>query len=122
MADNDGKILIQRRPEGTQMAGLWEFPGGKIDSGETPVAALRRELVEELGVSVDCADLTPLTFASAPLADKHLLLFLYLCRKWEGEPKALHASELEWIRASDMYGREMPPADAPFIPLLEKLV
>ena len=122
LVDAAGKILIQRRPEGTQMAGLWEFPGGKIDSGETPDDALRRELVEELGVEIDIAELAPLTFASQTLADKHLLLMLYLCRSWKGEPRALHASEIEWVWPIDLYERDMPPADAPFIPILEKLV
>lgn len=122
LVDEDGRVLIQRRPEGTHMAGLWEFPGGKIDPGETPEDALRRELVEELGVEIEWGSLTPLTFASEKLADKHLLLFLYLCRQWVGEPQALHASALEWVFPADLYKKDMPPADAPFIPILEKMV
>ena len=121
MFDEQGRVLIQRRPKGTQMAGLWEFPGGKIDPGETPEAALKRELNEELGIHIDINNLIPLTFASEPLPDKHLLLLLYVCRAWDGEPQALHASEMAWVFPAELYEYEMPPADAPFIPILEKL-
>jgi 8-oxo-dGTP diphosphatase len=88
LVDAQGRVLVQQRPPGKQMAGLWEFPGGKLESGETPEAALVRELAEELGIAVDPADLAPLTFASEPLGGKHLLLLLYLCRAWTGAPAA----------------------------------
>ncbi|TMJ15176.1 MAG: (deoxy)nucleoside triphosphate pyrophosphohydrolase [Alphaproteobacteria bacterium] len=115
----DGKVLLQQRPEGTAMAGLWEFPGGKIEAGETPEAALVRELAEELGIRVEEGALTPLTFASAPLGERHLLLLLYGCREWSGEPQALHASALKWATPAEMRTLPMPPADLPLIDALE---
>ncbi|MBX9796441.1 (deoxy)nucleoside triphosphate pyrophosphohydrolase [Sphingomonas sp.] len=122
LVDGDGRVLLQQRPPGKQMAGLWEFPGGKIEPGETPEEALIRELAEELGISVSEACLAPATFASAPLEDRHLLLLLFVCRKWQGVPRAVEASGLRWVRPLDMHGLEMPPADRPLIGLLEALI
>ncbi|MEG3122689.1 (deoxy)nucleoside triphosphate pyrophosphohydrolase [Sphingomonas sp. GB1N7] len=122
LVDASGRVLVQQRPPGKQMAGLWEFPGGKVESGETPEAALVRELAEELGIKVDAAALTPATFASEPLGGKHLLLLLYVCRDWIGEPAALDAVALKWVTLAEMRGLDMPPADAPFIDTLERLL
>lgn len=122
LVDSDGRVLLQQRPPGKQMAGLWEFPGGKMEAGETPEAALIRELSEELGISVSQSCLAPATFASAPLGDRHLLLLLFVCRKWEGTPQPLEASALRWVRPIAMHALEMPPADRPLIGLLEALI
>ena len=122
MVDHDGRVLVQQRPEGTAMAGLWEFPGGKVEPGETPEAALIRELDEELGIDVDHACLAPACFASEPLGDRHLLLLVYALRKWKGMPTAQHATQLRWVRPVELYGLDMPPADKPLIGLLEALL
>lgn len=122
LVDRDGRVLLQQRPAGRQMAGLWEFPGGKVDPGERPEEALIRELKEELGIDTDEACLAPATFASAPLGDRHLLLLLYVCRKWRGDPQALDASALKWLRPQQMFSLEMPPADKPLIGILDSLI
>lgn len=122
LVDRDGRLLVQQRPEGLSMAGLWEFPGGKLEPGETPEAALIRELDEELAIDVDHACLAPACFASDTLGDKHLLLLLYVCRKWRGTPVARHASALRWVRPVELHGLAMPPADKPLIGLLEALI
>lgn len=122
LVDRDGRLLVQQRPEGLSMAGLWEFPGGKLEPGETPEQALIRELGEELAIDVDHACLAPACFASEPLGDRHLLLLLYVCRKWRGTPVAQHASALRWVRPVELHGLAMPPADKPLIGLLEALV
>ena len=117
LVDARGRVLVQQRPAGRSMAGLWEFPGGKIEPGETPEAALVRELREELAVEID--DLTPLTFASEPLDGKHLLMLLYISRGWRGTPKPVHASALQWLAPAALHDLAMPPADRPLIaPLL----
>jgi 8-oxo-dGTP diphosphatase len=121
LIDGAGRILLQQRPPGAPMAGLWEFPGGKIEEGEAPEAALARELEEELGIEVAAADLRPACFASAPLGERHLILLLYLCRSWAGAPRPLHATALRWARPAEMRALPMPPADLPLIELLEKL-
>jgi 8-oxo-dGTP diphosphatase len=122
LVDAQGRVLVQQRPPGKQMAGLWEFPGGKLESGETPEAALVRELAEELGIAVDPADLAPLTFASEPLGGKHLLLLLYLCRAWTGAPAALDAVALRWVTLDEMRALDMPPADRPFVAALQRVI
>ena len=122
LVDRDGRLLVQQRPEGLSMAGLWEFPGGKVEPGETPEQALIRELAEELGIDVEQACLAPACFASDMLGDRHLLLLLYVCRKWRGAPVAQHASALRWVRPVELHGLAMPPADKPLIGLLEALV
>jgi 8-oxo-dGTP diphosphatase len=119
---DDGRVLLQRRPPGRAMAGLWEFPGGKVEPGETPEAALVRELEEEIGVSVRADNLSPACFASAPNGDAHMLLLLYLCLAWGREPRALDADALRWVRLAEMRDLPMPPADLPLIDLLEKLL
>lgn len=119
LIDADGRVLLQQRPPGKQMADLWEFPGGKIEPGETPEAALVRELAEELGIGVDPAACRPLTFASAGLDQRHLLLLLYTIRSWTGTPQALEASGLAWVAPAAMHALPMPPADVPLVAMLE---
>jgi len=122
LVDADRRVLLQQRPAGKSLAGLWEFPGGKVEAGETPEEALIRELEEELGIAVPHACLAPAAFASAPLGDRHLLLLLYITRKWVGVPRALEAAALKWVRPVDMYALPMPPADRPLIALLDALI
>jgi 8-oxo-dGTP diphosphatase len=115
---SDGRVLVQRRPAGKAHGGLWEFPGGKVDPGETPEAALVRELAEELGIAVAPAALTPIAFASEPAGDRHILLLLYRVRRWSGEPRALAADALAWRLPADMVALPMPPADRPLVSAL----
>ncbi|WP_313805396.1 (deoxy)nucleoside triphosphate pyrophosphohydrolase [Sphingobium sp.] len=122
LVDADGRVLLQQRPAGKPMAHLWEFPGGKVEAGEAPEAALMRELEEELGIRTHASCLAPATFASEPLGDRHLLLLLYVCRKWQGIPEARHAIALQWVRPAQMYALDMPPADLPLIGLLDALI
>lgn len=122
LIDGDGLILLQQRPPGGTLAGLWEFPGGKIDPGETPETALVRELEEELGISTHASCLAPAAFASEPLGDKHLVMLLYVCRKWSGIPQARYATGLQWLRPAQMYSVAMPKADLPLIGLLDALI
>jgi 8-oxo-dGTP diphosphatase len=122
LVDADGRVLIAQRPEGKAMAGLWEFPGGKLASGERPEDALIRELREELGISVKAACLAPLTFASHSYADFHLLMPLYVCRRWEGFVEPLEGQALKWVRPKDLRAYPMPPADEPLIPHLVDLL
>jgi 8-oxo-dGTP diphosphatase len=122
LVDDDGRVLVQQRPSGKSLAGLWEFPGGKIEPGETPEAALVREVHEELGIIVAAADLSPATFASAGLGGRHLVMLVYLCRQWQGDPAPLHASTLRWCTLDELPQLPMPPADIPLIPLLAALL
>jgi 8-oxo-dGTP diphosphatase len=122
LVDADGRVLIAQRPEGKSMAGLWEFPGGKIEPGETPEAALIRELREELGVVVKPACLAPLTFASHSYETFHLLMPLFICRRFEGAPQGREGQALKWVRPRDLRCWPMPPADAPLIPALIDLL
>ena len=122
LVDNEGRVLLQRRAQGRSMAGLWEFPGGKVEPNELPEAALARELAEELGISVDRHCLVPLCFGSAPIGDRQMLLLLYSCTTWSGEPKPLDAEALRWLRPVEMVASEMPPADAPLVAILERLL
>jgi 8-oxo-dGTP diphosphatase len=118
LVDVDGRVLLARRPEGKKMAGLWEFPGGKLNPGETPEAALIRELKEELGIDVAAACLAPFAFASHAYDGFHLLMPLFVCRRWKGIPSPREQQTLAWVRASKLTEYEMPPADKPLIPLL----
>ena len=118
LVDIDGRVLLAKRPEGKAMAGLWEFPGGKLLAGETPEAALIRELKEELGLDITESCLAPFTFASHRYEDFHLLMPLYVCRVWDGTPVALEGQELKWLRPGEMTNLAMPPADAPLVAML----
>ncbi len=118
LVDADGRVLIAQRPEGKAMAGLWEFPGGKVDPGETPELALIRELREELGIDVTEACLGPFTFASHRYDDFHLLMPLYLVRRWHGEVCALEAPAIKWVRPMRLRDYPMPPADEPLVAML----
>lgn len=120
LVDAAGRILLQQRPPGKPMAGLWEFPGGKVECRETPEEALVREIAEELGIVVELP--VPAAFASAPLGERHLLLLLYICRGWKGDLAAAEGQSLAWVDLADMRGMPMPPADEPLIDLLEKLL
>lgn len=112
LLDEHGRVLIQRRPAGTALAGLWEFPGGKVEAGESPEQALIRELDEELGIAVAVDSLVPVAFASHRLdARRHMILLLFRCRDWRGAPRALAAAELRWSPVADLHGFAMPPAD-----------
>lgn len=122
LVDAEGRVLLQQRAPDRHMAGLWEFPGGKVEPGERPESALVRELAEELGIEVAEDRLVASAFASAPLGGRHLILLLYLSRDWLGVPRALDASALKWLKPNEMVPGEMPPADAPLIPLLEALI
>ena len=121
LTNDKGEILLQKRPMGAQMAGLWEFPGGKVDIGESPEAGLVRELAEELGIIVAAQDLVPETFASEPLGDRNLVLLLYRCTTWLGAPSAIYASEIQWTLPQDMADLPMPPADYPLVHKLQGL-
>ncbi|MCH2168212.1 MAG: (deoxy)nucleoside triphosphate pyrophosphohydrolase [Oceanicola sp.] len=118
LIDVDGRVLLAQRPEGKSMAGLWEFPGGKVEVGESPEAALIRELQEELGIDTWASCLAPLTFASHAYEDFHLLMPLFACRKWEGIPMSKEGQALKWVRAADLSNYPMPPADIPLLPIL----
>lgn len=118
LVDQDNRVLIARRPPGKSMAGLWEFPGGKIEEGELPEAALIRELEEELTIEVNAACLAPLTFASHTYDDFHLLMPLFICRKWQGIVKPREGQELKWVRPLRLRDFEMPAADIPLVPHL----
>jgi 8-oxo-dGTP diphosphatase len=122
LIDPDGRVLLAKRPEGKTLAGLWEFPGGKVEEGETPEAALIRELKEELGIDVAESCLAPLTFASHAYETFHLFMPLYVCRRWKGMAQGLEGQELKWVRAKDLRNHPMPPADLPLIPHLEDLL
>lgn len=122
LIDSDRRVLIAQRPEGKQLAGLWEFPGGKLEAGESPEAALIRELEEELGISTRTACLAPLSFASHSYENFHLLMPLYVCRKWKGVPEAREHAALKWVRPQALRDYPMPPADEPLIaPLCDLL-
>lgn len=122
LVDADDRVLIAQRPAGKALAGLWEFPGGKLDADERPEAALIRELDEELGIAVNEACLAPLTFASHAYPDFHLLMPLWVCRRWEGTASPREGQALKWVRAGKLRDYPMPPADAPLIPPLIDLL
>jgi 8-oxo-dGTP diphosphatase len=122
LIDADGRVLIAERPEGKQLAGLWEFPGGKIEPGERPEQTLIRELHEELGITVEEPCLAPLTFASHAYESFHLLMPLYVCRRWSGFVQPREGQRLKWVRPRDLRDYPMPPADEPLIPPLIELV
>ncbi|OWU70832.1 NTP pyrophosphohydrolase [Roseovarius sp. 22II1-1F6A] len=118
LIDADGRVLLAQRPEGKSMAGLWEFPGGKVEPGETPEQALIRELQEELGIDTWESCLAPLTFASHGYEDFHLMMPVFACRKWQGTPQSQEGQTLKWVRPAELRDYPMPPADIPLIPVL----
>jgi 8-oxo-dGTP diphosphatase len=122
LVDSDGRVLVSQRPEGKSLAGLWEFPGGKVEPGERPEIALIRELREELGIAVAEPCLAPLTFASHAYPDMHLLMPLYICRRWDGMARSCEGQPLRWLRPRDLRSVPMPPADEPLIPALIDLL
>jgi 8-oxo-dGTP diphosphatase len=122
LVDADGRVLLAQRPAGKPLAGLWEFPGGKVNPGETPETALIRELAEELGINVAASCLAPFTFASYSYPDFHLLMPLYVCRKWSGTPAAREGPRLAWVRPARLGDYPMPPADPPLVAMLRDLL
>lgn len=122
LVDADGRVLLAQRPEGKSLAGLWEFPGGKLEPGETPEDALIRELREELGIEVAEACLAPLAFASHAYTDFHLLMPLYVCRRWQGTVQSIEGQALEWVKPARMRDYPMPPADEPLVAALRDLL
>lgn len=122
LIDTDGRILLAQRPEGKSLAGLWEFPGGKVESGETPEETLVRELDEELGITTKLPCLAPLTFASHSYDTFHLLMPLYVCRRYEGIPHGREGQAIKWVRPQSLRDYPMPPADEPLIPVLQDLL
>ena len=121
LIDDDGRVLVQQRAPHRSMAGLWEFPGGKVEAGETPEQALAREIEEELGIALE-SELAPAAFASERLGERHMLLLLYTATEWRGEPQALDASAIRWVTIEEMRGLAMPPADVPLVEALARLV
>ena len=122
LVDPDGRVLLAQRPEGKSLAGLWEFPGGKVDPGERPEQALIRELREELGIDTEASCLAPLTFASHSYDDFHLLMPLWICRKWEGIAQPCEGQALKWVKPEKLRDYPMPAADLPLIPVLQDLL
>jgi 8-oxo-dGTP diphosphatase len=122
LLDADNRVLLAQRPEGKSMAGLWEFPGGKVESGETPEAALIREMNEELGIDTHESCLAPIGFASHAYDDFHLLMPLFVCRKWKGTPEAREGQTLTWVRPNALRDYPMPPADVPLVAQLQDLL
>ena len=122
LVDIDNRVLVTQRPQGKSMAGMWEFPGGKMEPGETPEEAIKRELLEELGITTFTSCLAPLNFASHAYQDFHLLMPLYICRKWEGILQSRENQALKWVRPVELYKLEMPPADKPLISSLIDLL
>jgi len=122
LVDPDGRVLLAQRPPGKHLAGMWEFPGGKVQPGESPETALIRELAEELGIETDARCLAPFTFASHPYEDFHLLMPLYVCRVWQGIAQPLEGQKLAWVRPAQLTDYEMPPADIPLIAMLKDLL
>ncbi|AMO72171.1 (deoxy)nucleoside triphosphate pyrophosphohydrolase [Sphingorhabdus sp. M41] len=122
LIDKNGRVLLQKRPEGKPMAGLWEFPGGKVEAGETPEAALVRELKEELGINVQEPDIAPVAFASEALEEQHLVLLLYICRKWAGHVESPESLDLLWLSVDAIHDLPMPPADGPLVDMLSSVL
>jgi 8-oxo-dGTP diphosphatase len=122
LVDADGRVLVSERPPGKQLAGLWEFPGGKVEPGERPEETLIRELAEEIDIAVEEPCLAPLTFASHAYPDFHLLMPLYVCRRWTGTPRPLEGQAIKWVKPKALRDLAMPPADAPLIPFLIDLL
>ncbi len=122
LVDRDGRVLVAQRPEGKPMAGLWEFPGGKVKEGETPEFALCREIEEELGMDTRETCYVPIAFASHSYEDFHLLMPLYVCRMWKGDPTPREGQQIKWVRPNELFNMQMPPADVPLISqLMERL-